>query len=286
MDECRIKMFEESSIASDILKNHVVAKAIEEAKKRPSRLKENFSPSMDFLCPTKTFFNFKFSGGNALEIDARDYSYEGTRALYNGNKFHEYVQQQFEESGTLVMQEQTLFDEEYHIKARLDMVIEVKKVLYLVELKSAKAYSLKLMHDACSPDMEHQKQIQIYFHLLDHMKNNPQIYTHLQGRSINKGLILYENKDNHKLTEYVVNRNPAVIREALEFARVVWKKIQDDKEPTQKFEADSPECLYKCNARYYQLCHGKANPKKEPIVDGHIWGFGSAKSNVDDPTFI
>jgi hypothetical protein len=279
-------VFKQTSIASDALKEYVINKAIKENSERPIRSKQNFSPSSDFLCPRKTYFNFKYSGNNKLSVDPRDFTYEGTRALYVGNKFHDYVQQQFQEAGLLVMEEQTLYDEVNHIKARLDMVIEIKNVLYLVELKSAKSYSLKIMKDECSPDQEHQKQIQIYFHLLDYMKNDPQIYTHLQGRPINKGLLLYENKNDHKLLEFVVNRNNTLIKESLQFAQSMWKKIQENKEPTQKFEPDSPECLYKCNARYYEMCHGVKNPTKEKVEDAPIWGFSSAKLNADDPKFI
>jgi hypothetical protein len=142
------------------------------------------------------------------------------------------------------------------------------------------------MNDECSPDIEHQKQIQIYFHLLDHMKNDPSIFTHLQGRPVTKGLLLYENKNDHKLMEFVVNKNPTLIKESLDFARIVWNKIQQDKEPKQKFDPESPECLYKCNTKYYQMCHGKPNPKKEPIQDGDVWGFNSAKMSDKDPKFI
>ena len=280
-------MFKQSAIASSILKKYVVAKAMDEAKSR-RWVKKNFSPSVDFMCPRKTFFDFKYSGGSHLEIDERDFSYEGMRSLYVGNKFHEFIQKQFEDAGVLVMSETTLVDEAHHIRARLDMVIEVKSTLYLVELKSAKSYSIKMMNDANAPDMEHQKQIQLYFHLLDVCKNDSAIYTKLQGRDVQNGLILYENKNDHGLLEFVVNKDRVIINEILEFANYMWKQISANKEPKDKFDPDSFECKYKCRGQYYQMCHGRENPAKPKVQDGNgkVWGFGSAKKSEKLDDFI
>lgn len=279
-------MFKISTVCTNVLKAHVVKKAVCEAESRVLYVKKGLSPSSDFMCPRKTFFNFKYTGSNHLQVDEEDYTYEGTRAFAVGNVFHEYIQKQFHDAGVLILDEFTMEDKEHHIRARLDCIIEVNNVLYLVELKSAKSYSMKIMRDEQSPDMEHQKQIQLYFHLLDVMRDDPKLVAAIGNRRINKGIILYESKNDHKLLEYRVDRAQPIINELLHYADTVWAKVQSGKEPKQKFEPDSPECLYKCNKSYYQICHGKPNPWKESLKDGQVWGFGNAQTMTKEPTFV
>jgi hypothetical protein len=285
-------MFKASTLASGILKDHVVKKALREQTSYSNYQKKNLSPSGDFMCARKTFYNFKYSGGSHLAVDPRDTTYEGTRALFVGNAFHDYVQKQFAEAGCLLLNETTLIDEEHHIKARLDMVIEINKIPYLVELKSAKSYSIKLMKDDATPDIEHQKQTQLYFHLLEVNKDEPEIKAALQGRKVTKGIILYESKNDHTILEFAVDKNQEIINECLAYARYVWKRIQASKEPKVPFLPDSSECLYKCKAEYYEMCHGVPNPKKEPpapqkaLKDGTVWGFNNVKAVRDDESFV
>ena len=280
-------MLNQTTIVTDVLKKHVVDKALNKSISYAKTPKRNLSPSMDFLCIRKTFFNFKYSGGAALDIDPRDITYEGERAKQVGNEYHAFLEKQFTDAGILVLSEFTLEDEDYHIKARIDFIVEINKKLYLIEAKSAKSYSVKIMKEESSPDIEHQKQIQMYFHLLDHNKDLPELKTALKGRAINQGMIFYESKNDHKPLEFIINKNNAIIQELLDFARIVWDKKEKNQEPKQKFEPDSVECLYKCKAQFYELCHGKPNPIKETIVDEGVWGFGNVKPSVTkEPKFV
>lgn len=276
--------FKQIGICSKILKDSVVTKALNEAEARAFYQKKNLSPSIDFMCMTKGYFNLKFSGGSHLPVDPTDITYEGERAKAVGNAFHEYIQNQFDIAKVLRLNETTLEDTEHKIRARIDSVIEVDGELFLVELKSAKSYSMHLMGQDGSPDIEHQKQVQLYFHLLELNRDVPEIAAVLQGRTITRAIILYESKNDHKIMEFLVNKNEAAIKELLKYTRVLWKAFAEKKEPKYKFEPDSPECMYKCSKTYYEMCHGKPKPVKDPEDKG-VWGFSNVKETKKDPSF-
>lgn len=278
-------MFKNTQICTKILKEHVEKSALSQAEAWAYRLKRTLSPSVDFLCMTKAYFNLKFSGQNHLPVNPKDITYEGERAKEVGNNFHEFIQKQFENAGVLRLNEVSLKDEDKKISARLDCVIEYNNELYLVELKSAKSYSMHLMNSDGSPDIEHQKQVQLYFHLLEKNKDTPEIANVLKGRHITKGIILYESKNDHKIMEFMVNRNEDAIQELLRYTDVLWRYFEKDKEPKYKFEPDSPECMYKCSSAYYERCHGKPKPERK-FEDKNVWGTSNARESINDPSFI
>jgi hypothetical protein len=276
--------FQQINICSKILKDHVVKKALNEAEAKAFYQKKNPSPSMDFMCARKAYYNLAYSGGSHLPIDPKDVTYENERAKVIGNNFHEYIQKQFEDAGVLLLNETTFADTDNKIRARLDCVIEANNEPILVELKSAKSYSMHLFNSDGSPDMEHIKQIQLYFHLLDLNKDEPEIASALKGRTVNRGIILYESKNDHKIMEFMVNRDEALIRELLRYSKYVWKCFDKKEVPKQKFEPDSSECMYKCSTAFYNMCHGKPKPVKDP-GEVNVWGAANVKETNKDPKF-
>lgn len=277
--------FKNTKICTKILKEKVEKAALSQAQGRAFWLKRTLSPSMDFMCMTKAYFNLKYSGQNHIPVHPKDITYENERAKEIGNNFHEYIQKQFEEAGVLRLNETTLEDTDRKIKARLDCVIEYNGELYLVELKSAKSYSMHIMDSEGAPDIEHQKQIQLYFHLLEMNREKPEIAAVLNGRTITKGIILYESKNDHKIMEFLVNKNPDAISELLRYSDRLWKYFSEDKEPRYKFEPDSPECMYKCSTAFYEKCHGKPKPESK-FEEKNIWGSANAKETNKDISFL
>jgi hypothetical protein len=271
---------------TEVIKNQVLKAAINEAEARKLYKKRNLSPSVDFMCMRKSYYDFEFSGNNSTEIDIRDFKYESIRATTVGNNFHSFMEKVCKDAGILRLSETDLIDEEYHIKARLDMVVEIENTLFLVELKSAQEYSLKMMTDENSPDIEHQKQAQLYFHLLEVNKDKPEIKEVLKGRKIRRGIILYENKNKHKLVSFTINKNQKIIDYLLNYAKDLMISVTLGKEPEIDLQPDSFECKYKCRARYYEKCHGISNPTKEEIKDENIWGFNNVKEISANPKFI
>lgn len=283
-------MFNQVNIISSVLKPTVISIAKKNAATWAGRQKVNLSPSIDFMCMKKAYFNFKYSGNAYLEPDESEFSYENERAKTVGNNFHDFVQGMLTSAGVVRLCETTLTDEDYHIRARLDLVIEINGQLYLVELKSAKQYSVKMMQQDGSPDLEHQKQLQLYFHLYEKNKNKPEIFEVLKGRPITKGILMYEDKDGHKITEFSVNKSKPIIDDLLKYAEILWAHVKAGQEPNFKFEPDSKECMYKCSPRYYELCHGrpKEQMKKKEDIDSSsgLWGISNAREVSGEDKFV
>lgn len=276
-------MFEKTQTISDIIKKQVVENAINQAEVNKYRMKQNISPSMDFKCMTQTWFRFKYSGGNFLDVNPSEFSYENERAKVVGEAFHSYMQSQFKKAGILRLNELPLRDEKHHISARIDSVVEIDDVLYLVELKSIQQYPFEIMANELAPDIDHQKQIQIYFHLLELNKNLPEVIAVTKGRKINKGILFYENKNRHRPMEFVVNRNQEQIDEILDFCNVLWEHIQTNKKPKYKFALDSFECKY-CKPEFFLQCHGKPQPPRN-IEDKNVWGIANVREVKSDASF-
>lgn len=102
----------------------------------------------------------------------------------------------------------------------------------------------------------------------------------LQGRVVNKGLIIYESKNDHEIIEFLVNKDQTIINEMLRYSDFVWRHVAARKEPKTPFEPDSYECSY---CPYYERCHGK--PKPEKFIDKGIWGAANAKELSGEPKF-
>lgn len=277
------KRYKKIDYLSKILKNHVIEKSSDISQKRSAWTKKTLSPSVDFMCSRKTFFNLKYTGVHSFPPDKKDITYENERAKENGNSFHEVTQKRFEEMGIVLLNEYTLEDPDRKIKARIDSLVEIQGEIFLVELKSSKDYSLKMLVDQGAPSEDHQKQLQLYFHLFDVCKDDPKIKEALRGRILNKGLLFYENKNDHSIVEFLVHKDKEIIEKLLSFADNVWISHEKDTAPPVPFQPDSPECLYKCSSAYYNKCHNKLKPDK--INDTGVWGFADAKKLNNDPKF-
>ena len=273
------------NICSKILKESVVKQALNEAEAKAFYAKKNLSPSQDFLCQKKAYLNLIYSGLNHLPIDPQDIVYEYERAKIVGNNFHEYIQNQFKLAGVLRLNELNLEDIELKIKGRIDSVIEYQEEPLLIELKSAKSYSVHLMKMDAAPDIEHVKQIQLYFHLLEVNKDLPEVAEVLKGRTITKGIILYECKNDHSILEFLVTKDEELIKELIRYTKYVWKAFETKKAPLPPFSPDAPECLYKCNSKYYEMCYGKPRPLKEPVIA--VWGAKNLSKDIKkEPPFV
>lgn len=150
------------NIVKKILENHLIKKAQENQIKSSYYIKQNLSPSTDFVCQKKAYYNIVLNG----IIDApqnNHLSYKNETAKMVGNDFHNRFQKLLLDTGIRRLNETTLEDKEHKIKGRIDSLIELNGELYLVELKSAKSYPMKIMSDENAPNIEHLKQLNICF---------------------------------------------------------------------------------------------------------------------------
>lgn len=266
--------FRKTNIITKLLEDNLINSEIKSAEQRFYYYKRTLSPSMDLVCARQAYERIINSGPKTLPINKKDFSYGNARAKRIGNLIHEDLQKYFQDLGIRRLNETTLEDSDLRIKARIDSLVEINGVFYLVEIKSAKNYPLHIMESDGAPNIEHVKQIQTYFMLLEVNKDKPEIAEVLQGRTVTKGIILYENKDNHKLIEFSVDRDESIINEIRKYATFVWKHVEDRKEPKFKFEPDSYECSY---CPFYEKCHGMKKPPKEEFQNKNIWGAAHSR---------
>jgi len=291
-------MFDKSDLLSEILKQYVVKEAIVTQADR-TFVKKNLYPSSDFYCATKAYRDIKFSQSNkdiGYFLDERDYSYEGERAKYVGNAFHTYllgdekthVRGVIEKAGILITKELPMKDEENHISSRLDAIVKIREKLYIVELKSAKSYAIMEYSKECAPSKMHQEQLQLYFHLYEMHRHEPEIKALTGGEPITSGIILYEGKNDHKFLEFAVKKNQKMIDGLLEYSRRVFGAAKKGKEPIHVLEPEDFECRYMCKSKYFVMCHGKEKNEKveaEKIIDLNTWGFAEVKGLNKEPKF-
>ena len=273
--------FKKVDTISKLLEKTLIDKEVKDAERRTGYFKQYLSPSTDLICARKAYFNIKYSGSRSLPIKREDFSYANSRAKTLGTTIHEQLQSLFQESKILLLNETPLKDENLKFSARLDSVVEIDGELILVEIKSAKSYSIQLMSEEGAPDLAHLLQIQAYFHLLELHKDREDIKKFFNGRKITKGILYYECKNDQKPTEYEVERNEVLIDGIKKHAQSVWKHINEGKIPKLVFLPDDPECLYKC--QYYELCHQK--PKPEKFIEKGVFGDKDAKRLNNEPKF-
>lgn len=154
---------------------------------------------------------------------------ESMMILENGTSFHERMEAIFEDMGIMIAPELSLKDEELCISGRSDAIIwnflreedepdgdiitlktpsgEVvyegpENYVLLVEFKSISENGFYGLRKS-KPRDAHEQQLQLYFELT----------------GIKKGIVYYENKNNQKAVEYIVERDEKIIKEVTDRIR-------------------------------------------------------------------
>jgi CRISPR/Cas system-associated exonuclease Cas4 (RecB family) len=108
------------------------------------------------------------------------------RIFDNGNSMHERYSKYFKEISILKEEELTLKDFEKRIKGRIDLLIEIDKTEYIVELKSMNGIQASKLK---KPKPEHVLQILFYMYMM----------------KIPQGFVLYENKNNQDILSFYID---------------------------------------------------------------------------------
>jgi hypothetical protein len=130
-------------------------------------------------CPRQIYFEFKGFKPKARKPEAQ-------RALENGDKFHQRMMAALYACPDIeVVASEVDIPPDELISGRVDAIIAIDDKNYVLELKSIGSYGFKLLNE---PRREHVHQLQLYMHFL----------------KIPRGILLYENKDNHQLKEFEI----------------------------------------------------------------------------------
>jgi len=135
-----------------------------------------------------------------------DYSSQRLRVFDNGHDVHKRIQNYLRELGILREVECPVENREYEIKGHADGVLEIDGKKGVLEIKSINSRGF---YGLLEPDERHLIQANVYMFCL----------------GIPRGVILYENKDNQDLREFLVTQDPKVIQPVLEKIKLVQSWI-------------------------------------------------------------
>ncbi|MFH1823587.1 MAG: CRISPR-associated protein Cas4 [archaeon] len=110
------------------------------------------------------------------------------------------------------------------IHGRADAIITLDNEPVVLEIKSINSYKFK--SEEASKD--HILQLQLYLHFF----------------KIKKGILIYENKDNQELKEYLVEYNEELIKNILEGFKKIKIDFEEDKEPGIPTDLEKWRCDY------------------------------------------
>lgn len=196
-------------------------KAINEETKH--KYKKAFYASDAYKCPRKLYFDFK------NREDAEEYHPDTLRIFQNGEAVHERIIKYLERANILEAKEVEMPPNLYNVHGRADAVLKDGTI---VEIKSINSKEVK------DPLQEHIGQLQLYLYLY--------------GKE--RGLILYESKQNNKIFEFEIIFDKKVVDEILQqFASLqpYLTKLEPPKRDKYYTEENYP-CKY-CN--YKHLCY-------------------------------
>ena len=189
--------------------------------------KKTFSPSTIAYghgeCPRYWYLAFE---GAMFEDNADPY---GVANMTNGTLSHGRIETAFKNSGISIDSEFKLTNEDPPIFGYVDNLIKWKDEEIVVEVKTSNNEVFEYRKRTGKPKMGHVVQILIYMKILK------------KG----KGILVYENKNNHELLIIPVTVNDYYrqwIDEAFEWMRSV-RKVWDDKTlPTKNYRSNSKIC--------------------------------------------
>lgn len=166
------------------------------------------------------------------ELTARE-----LRVFANGHYFHKRMQDLLMELHAdsrvdVVSMEERLFHPDLPFTGQSDGVIRLNGTLYVLEFKSINTKAFEFLD---VPKPEHVIQTHAYMWMNRELRNLP----------VQKGLIYYEDKNNHRVKEFVVDYDESLVQKEIKdkITRVVqWAK--DKTIPPRPFKRTDWHCAY------------------------------------------
>lgn len=142
------------------------------------------------------------------KFDAKTY-----RILENGNCVHERFMKWFAEMGILVGAEIEVNNDLVH--GRCDALISDGEQNYVVEIKSCSQWTFQKL---VKPSSSHYLQLQFYLYYIN----------------INKGILLYECKDNQSIKTFYVESDRLLVEKYIEELKKLKEMINKGEEPSDE----------------------------------------------------
>lgn len=178
-----------------------------ESKIRPDKERDYFYVSELGKSKKEIYDSFKNKSG--MKMDGKTH-----RILENGDNVHSRFMKLFAEMGILVCAEIDAISNDL-IHGRLDCIITDRKQNYIVEIKSCSQWTFNKLTE---PSKAHLLQIQFYMY-----------YMNMQ-----KGIILYECKDNQSIKTFYINLDKILVEKYIDELKKLKENIINGIEPSDE----------------------------------------------------
>ena len=178
-------------------------------------------------CPRAVFFKFKNAPRKEMEANI-------LRLFDHGDHIHKLIMKPLLSSRDIhVVASEVDIPPQELISGRADAILSDGKELFVLDIKSMNSMIFRNMQE---PKEENINQLQLYLHYF----------------KIQKGILLYVNKDNQDLREFVIEYNPSRAQLLLDELTNLKKQIEANTLPARL--ADYPsnwQCQY---CQFKEVC--------------------------------
>jgi len=207
----------------EIIDKYYLDKEKDKDKKPP----KHFYISQAGKCPRHLFFKFKNVPEKELEPHI-------LRLFDHGDHMHQLIMSALTSTRDIhVVASEVKIPPQELISGRADAVISDGNQLYVLDIKSMNSMIFRTLEE---PKPENVQQIQLYLYYF----------------KIPKGILLYVNKDNLQLKEFIFDYNPAQAEELIKGLTTLKSKIDSNIIPVRLADyPDNWQCRY---CQYKSVC--------------------------------
>lgn len=200
---------------------------LDKEKDRDRKPPKHFYISQAGKCPRHIFFKFKNVPEKELEPHI-------LRLFDHGDHMHQLIMSALTSTRDIhVVASEVKIPPQELVSGRADAVISDGSQLYVLDIKSMNSMIFRSMEE---PKPENVQQLQLYLYYF----------------KISKGILLYVNKDNLQLKEYIFNYNPEEAEMLINGMTFLRKQIDDNIIPKRLASYPSDwQCRY---CQYKSVC--------------------------------
>lgn len=200
------------------LEDSMIKELIDEfyKNKQNNRGKIAFYATDSGKCPRAIYFAMK--NYPKKETDARV-----MRIFEHGDHTHMRIMSVLFSLGLVTAAEVSIPENEV-IHGRADAIISFSGEPYVVEIKSVNSVKFKKNE----PDADHIKQLQMYLYFFN----------------IKKGILLYENKDNQDLKEFMIGYDENIVKKSISFFNKLKENVEKSIIPEIPPDIEDWRCEY------------------------------------------
>lgn len=220
-----------------------MAQLLEEAyvshNREPSdRAKKSFAPSSigygSGTCPRQWFYSFT---GGVVRVDSADAA--GVANMAYGSEAHERLQDLFDRAGILVEKERKVVNDSPPVFGFADLIVQWQGEEAVGEIKTTTQESFVSKSSKKQPAGYHLLQVLIY----------------MKALGLNKGFIIYENKNNQKLLILPVvwnTTNKKLADDTWNWMTQVYANWQTGQKPKRPFKSEKSRVCKTCP--FLEMC--------------------------------